>query len=89
MPKSKKIKNIIMNFKEFAESRKSVRGFLDKPVPKELIDEIIDAAKWAPTSYNTQTWHIHAVTGDVLNKIREGNIEETMAGKPHVRDFPL
>ena len=77
-----------MKFKEFAESRKSVRGFLDKPVPKELVDEIIDAAKWAPTSYNTQTWHIHAVAGDVLNKIREGNIEETMAGKPHVRDFP-
>ena len=39
-------KKLIMNFKEFAESRKSVRGFLDKPVPKELIDEIIDAAKW-------------------------------------------
>ena len=77
-----------MNFKKFAESRKSVRGFLDKPIPKKLIDEIIDAAKWAPTSYNTQTWHIHAVTGDVLNKIREGNIEETIAGKPHVRDFP-
>ena len=35
-----------MNFKEFAESRKSVRGFLDKPVPKELVDEIIDAAKF-------------------------------------------
>ena len=77
-----------MNFKEFAESRKSVRGFLDKPVPKKLINEIIDAAKWAPTSYNTQTWHIHAVAGDVLDKIREGNIQETMAGKPHVRDFP-
>ena len=88
MPKSKKLKNIIMNFKKFAESRKSVRGFLDKPVPKELVDEIIDAAKWAPTSYNTQTWHIHAVAGEVLNKIRKGNIEETMAGKPHVRDFP-
>ena len=43
MPKSKKNKIIIMNFKEFAESRKSVRGFLDKPVPKELVDEIIDA----------------------------------------------
>ena len=54
-----------MNFKEFAESRKSVRGFLDKPVPKELVDEIIEAAKWAPSSYNTQTWHIHAVAGSV------------------------
>ena len=77
-----------MNFEEFAKSRKSTRGFLDKPISKKLINEIINAAKWAPSSYNTQTWHIHAVAGDVLNKIREGNIEETMAGKPHVRDFP-
>ena len=42
--KIKKNKKLIMNFKEFAESRKSVRGFLNKPVPKKLIDEIIDAA---------------------------------------------
>ena len=40
MPKSKKIKNIIMNFKEFAESRKSVRGFLDKPVPKKFRERL-------------------------------------------------
>ena len=36
-----------MKFSEFAESRKSVRGFLDKPVPKEVIEEIISGAKWA------------------------------------------
>ena len=77
-----------MNFTRFAESRKSTRGFLDKPVPKALIDEIINTAKWAPTSYNTQTWHIHAVVGDILNTIREGNTKNTLAGKPHVRDFP-
>ena len=34
----KKITKGYMNFREFAESRKSVRGFLDKPVPKELVD---------------------------------------------------
>ena len=38
----KKITDGYMNFKKFAESRKSVRGFLDKPVPKELFDEIIN-----------------------------------------------
>ena len=64
-----------MDFKKLAESRKSVMGFLDKPIPKELIDEIINTAKWAPSSYNTQTWHIHAVAGEILEKIREGNIE--------------
>ncbi len=77
-----------MNFKDFAMSRKSARGFLDKPIPKDLVDEIIEAAKWAPSSYNTQTWHIHAVAGDVLDKIRAGNTENTLAGKPHNRDFP-
>lgn len=77
-----------MNFTQFAESRKSTRGFLDKPVPKALIDDIINTAKWAPTSYNTQTWHIHVVAVDVLNTIREGNTKNTLAGKPHVRDFP-
>ncbi len=77
-----------MNFTEFAKSRKSARGFLDKPIPKTVVDEIIAAAKWAPSSYNTQTWRVHAVTGEPLDKIRAGNTENTLAGKPHVRDFP-
>ena len=77
-----------MNFTEFAKSRKSARGFLDKPITKEVVNEIIDAAKWAPSSYNTQTWRVHAVAGDVLDKIRQGNTKNTLAGKPHVRDFP-
>ncbi|MBL4674271.1 MAG: nitroreductase family protein [Arenicella sp.] len=41
-----------MKFTEFAKSRKSTRGFLDKPVAKKVVDEIIDAAKWAPSSCN-------------------------------------
>ncbi|MFT4790066.1 MAG: nitroreductase, partial [Paraglaciecola sp.] len=59
-----------MNFAEFAASRKSVRGFKNKAVSKELVDTVINAAKWAPSSYNTQTWRVHAVTGDVLDRIR-------------------
>lgn len=77
-----------MNFAEFAASRKSIRGFTDQPVSKEMVDKIIQAAKWAPSSYNTQTWKIHAVAGEVLDNIRQGNTDNTLAGKPHVRDFP-
>jgi nitroreductase len=82
------IKKVYMNFAEFAASRKSVRGFKNKAVSKELVDTVINSAKWAPSSYNTQTWRIHAVTGTVLDKIREDNTKNTLAGKPHVRDFP-
>jgi len=77
-----------MNFTEFSASRKSARGFLDKPIPKKIVDEIIDTAKWAPSSYNTQTWRIHAVSGEPLDRIRAGNTENTLAGKQPVRDFP-
>jgi nitroreductase len=77
-----------MDFTSFSQSRKSVRGFLDKPVSKEIVDEIINTAKWAPSSYNTQTWRIHAVTGEALDKIREGNTKNTLDGVPPLRDFP-
>lgn len=52
-----------------------------------LVDKIIDTAKWAPSSYNSQTWKIHAVAGEALDKIREGNTSNTMAGVPVKREF--
>ena len=52
-----------------------------------LVDKIIDTAKWAPSSYNSQTWKIHAVAGEALDKIREGNTRNTMAGVPVKREF--
>ena len=72
-----------MDFTSFAKSRKSVRGFLQKPVPQKVVDEIIDAANWAPRSYNTQTWRVQAVCGEALDKIHKGNTENKMAGKPN------
>ena len=77
-----------MNFTEFSASRKSTRGFTKDPISKEIVDEIIATAKWAPSSYNTQTWRIHAVAGEALNKIREGNTNNTLAGNKPMRDFP-
>lgn len=77
-----------MEFSSFVRSRKSIRGYKKDPVPKEVIDEIIDTAKWAPSSYNTQTWKIHVLTGEVLDKVREGNTNNIVAGVPFQRDFP-
>lgn len=43
--------------------RRSVRGFLPTPVPKETILEILDVAARAPSGTNTQPWHVIVVTG--------------------------
>jgi nitroreductase len=78
-----------MNFTSLIKARKSIRGYLPKPVPRELIDEIIEVAKWAPSSMNTQPWHVHVVTGTPLERIRQGNTENMINGVPHQRDFPM
>jgi nitroreductase len=46
---------------EVIKNRRSVRSYLDKPVPKEVIDAIIDAGNWAPTGNNEQNWRFVVV----------------------------
>jgi len=62
-----------MVFSQLIKDRKSIRGFQKKAVPRELIDEIIEVAKWAPSSMNTQPWYVHVVSGEPLDRIRQGN----------------
>lgn len=78
-----------MNFDQLIRERKSIRGYKSDPVPRDIIDEIIETAKWAPSSMNTQPWYVHVLTGEPLNKIREGNTNNMLAGVPPKRDFPM
>jgi nitroreductase len=78
-----------MTFSELIKARRSVRGYRPDPVPREVIEEIISVAKWAPSSMNTQPWHVHVVTGEPLDNIRRGNTENMVAGVPPKREFPM
>ena len=78
-----------MEFSELIRARKSIRGYLPKPVLREVIEEIIEVAKWAPSSMNTQPWHVHVVTGEPLARIRQGNTENMVKGVPPKRDFAM
>lgn len=78
-----------MEFEEVVRSRRSIRGFQKKPVPKALIREILELAMRAPTSLNSQPWNFYVVTGDVLDRIRKGNVERNVAGVPDSREFRM
>ena len=71
-----------MDFQELVHSRRSVRGFRDEAVPKAVIAEIIEDAKRAPSSMNSQPWHVHVLTGEPLEQVRRRNMEEMAAGQP-------
>jgi nitroreductase len=74
-------------YDEIVRSRRSIRGYLDKPVPRELIEEVLALAMRSPTSMNTQPWHFHVITGEPLDRIRRGNTKRILAGEPDSREF--
>jgi nitroreductase len=74
-------------FDQVVLGRRSIRGYLDKPVPRELIEEVIVLAMRSPSSMNTQPWHFHVITGEPLARIRRGNTENILAGVPDSREF--
>ena len=76
-----------MEFDDVILGRRSIRGYLDQPVPRELIEEVLALAIRAPSSMNTQPWHFHVITGEPLARIRAGNTERILAGEPDSREF--
>ncbi len=76
-----------MEFEELVKQRRSIRGYKQTPVPKEVILEIVELAIAAPSSMNTQPWHLHVVTGEPLDRIRQGNTELMMAGAKPQREI--
>ena len=78
-----------MDYNDIVHDRRSIRGYQQKPVPRELIEEIIDLAKRAPSSMNTQPWHFHVITGEPLERIRKGNTEKMMSGSAVDREIKM
>ncbi len=76
-----------MEYEEVVKGRRSIRGYLDKPVSKELIAEVMELAMRAPSSLNTQPWNFYVVSGEPLDRIRQGNTERNLAGVPDSREF--
>jgi nitroreductase len=76
-----------MNFDEIVHGRRSIRGYKPDSIPKDVMTEIIKIATRAPSSMNTQPWHLHVISGEPLNRIRAGNTERNIAGVPPSREF--
>jgi nitroreductase len=52
-------------------ARYSVRAFLDRPVDRAAIEEILDIARRAPSGGNLQPWRVDVLAGEALADLRE------------------
>ena len=76
-----------MEYDDVIMGRRSIRGYKPDPVPRAVIEEVLELAMRAPSSMNTQPWHFHVITGEPLDRIRRGNTERILAGEPDSREF--
>jgi F420 biosynthesis protein FbiB-like protein len=44
------------------QNRRSVRKYQDRPVSRALIEEVIEAARWAPSPHGRQPWRFAVLT---------------------------
>jgi nitroreductase len=55
-----------MDYWDAVKNRRSIRKFQDSPVPKEIVDAIIETARFAPSGSNRQSWQFGVVTDKPL-----------------------
>jgi nitroreductase len=58
-----------MRLDDAMRSRRSIRAFRPDPVPRALIEEILELASRAPSGTNVQPWKIHVVAGEVRERL--------------------
>ena len=63
-------------------TRRTVRDFKPDPVPDAIIHKILQAARWAPSSSNTQPWHFIVVKDrDTIAELGRICTQGTFIGK--------
>ena len=78
-----------MNFDDVILGRRSIRGYLKKPVPKALVREVLEIATLGGAQVLGRDDLGSVVAGAVLDRIRKGNVERNLAGVPHSREFRM
>ena len=79
-----------MDILEAIRSRASVRAFLDKPVERAVVEEVLDAARWTPSGVNAQPWEVVAVVAGARERLAGRLLAARKAGvaSPDYRYYP-
>ena len=80
-----------MDVVEALKRRKSTRAFLQRSVEKAVIEQILAAARHAPSGANTQPWQVAVVSGERKRQLQlriEQAFRDGMTGKMDYLYYP-
>lgn len=57
----------LSSFEALVLSRRSLRAYEDRPVPKEVLIKLLTCAIWAPSAHNRQPWRFAVITDKAMH----------------------
>ena len=76
-----------MNILDAMQGRASTRAFINKPVSRQTVWQILDAARWAPSGTNTQPWQVAVVEGEVREQLCQQMVDAFQQERPSNMDY--
>ncbi len=77
-----------MDLLQGIQTRQSIRGFKQTPIPESLIKEVLLAAGRSPSYKNTQPWEVAIVSGSTRNALSEVLFKLASENTAPNYDFP-
>jgi len=71
-----------MSVSEAVLSRRSIRAFKPDPVPLEILQRVMDTARWTPSGCNFQPWEATILTGAPLAELQAKMLVSPMQDPP-------
>lgn len=73
-----------MVFLELVKNRRSIRKYLAKPVPRDIVDKCLEAARLAPSACNSQPWYFIVVDNE---KLKNELVDKAFSGVYSINSF--
>jgi nitroreductase len=69
--------------------RRSIRKYLDSPVPDELVQQILAEARWAPSAINSQSTYVYVLSGRPFEQFKTDLRKYSEHNVPVESDIPM
>lgn len=76
-----------LNLIDAVYARRSVRGYLDREVPRKVLDRIFEIAQQSPSNCNVQPWKVYVATGALKDRLRDQMVANTVSRVPPNPDY--
>ena len=77
------------NFLDIVKGRRSIRRYLNRHIPEDHLDTILEAIRWSPSWANTQCWEIIMIKDQEIKQMLHDTLPKENPAKKSIVEAPI